>query len=187
MDVTPLQSLPFLQDLQLTKGHFYYLEYTDHLSSLHLTAAVPGGHWACNCMNTLHSLTIVNSRLSGIPTLGLKACIVLRNLACRNSIIEATHPYESCMTSAGAPTRVPLSVGAMCNSTNLLFSFEGLQIGNCDVSRIDWVCELTNLRSLCLIYNEQIRHVWLSRSLTQLKVLGSVEMRASAEKSRMSL
>ncbi len=45
----PSSEVPFLQDLQLTTGHFYHLEYTHHLSSLHLTAAVLESHWACNC------------------------------------------------------------------------------------------------------------------------------------------
>jgi len=159
VDLTPLQNLPFLQDLQLTTGHFYHLKFKHHLSSLHLTAAVLDGQGACNCVNTLHTLTLVNSRLSGIHTLGLSACTALRNLSCRNSIIEATDPYESCVTSARAPTRVPLGVGAMYKLTNLFFVFEGLQTGNCHVSRLDWVCKLTNLRSLCLIYNDQTKHV----------------------------
>jgi len=85
VDLTPLQSLPFLLDLQLTTGHFYHLGYTHQLSSLPLTAAVLEGHWACNCVNTLHSLTLVSSRLSGVHTLGLSACTALKNLCCRNS------------------------------------------------------------------------------------------------------
>ena len=37
------------------------------------------------------------------------------------------------------------------------------------------------------MYNDQTKHAWLSRSLTQLKVLENFEVCASAEKSRMSL
>jgi len=187
VDLTSLQSLPFLVDLQLTTGHFYHLGYTHQLSSLHLTAAVLDGQGACNCVYTLHTLQLLDSRLSGMHTLGLSACTALKHLSCRNSIIEATDPYESCMTCVSAPTRVPLGVGGMSKLTKLLFLFAGLQTGNCCMSRLDWVCTLTNLRSLCLIYNDQTRHVWLSTSLTQLKMLESFEVRAFAEGSRMSL
>ncbi len=187
VDLTPLQSLPFLVDLQLTTGHFYHLGYTHQLSSLHLTAAVLDGQGACNCVYTLHTLQLLDSRLSGMHTLGLSACTALKHLSCRNSIIEATDPYESCMTCVSAPTRVPLGVGGMSKLTKLLFLFAGLQTGNCCMSRLDWVCTLTNLRSLCLIYNDQTRHVWLSTSLTQLKMLERFEVRAFAEGSRMSL
>ena len=55
-------------------------------------------------------------------------------------IIEAADPYESCVTSVGAPACVPLAVSGMSKLTNLLFLFAGLQSGNCRVSRLDWVC-----------------------------------------------
>ncbi len=187
VDLTPLQSLPFLEDLQLTTGHFYCLEYAHHLSSLQLTEAVLHGQGACNCVNTLHTLQLLDSSLSGMHTLGLSACTALKTLSCRNSIIEATNPYESCVTSVGAPTRVPWGLRAMYNLTNLLFLFQGLKTGNCCVSGLDWVCTLTNLTSLCLMYDDQTRHVWLGPSLTQLKMLETFEVRAVAEGSIMSL
>ncbi len=147
VDLMPLSSLPELQSLCLRRGDFSSLSAAEHLTTLSIIDCDVVTE-RCNCVETLVSLKVCRSRITGFDPSGLSACKSLLSLDIADCDIVATHGLNDLDISPRGVV-IPESMPNLSSISKLCMEVSVMG-GPGETLAMDWLYQFTSLESLQL-------------------------------------
>ena len=131
LDLSPLASLPALDEIELTSGSFTTAQLPVGLQSLSMYKAELFVGPTCNNMKRLRKLLITDGELSFVP-MGLAACGELEDLHCTSSDVLSAERHWHMLCRDG-PFQIPNVVTPLAHITDLSLWYDGRSEGHLDL------------------------------------------------------